>query len=63
MAKRAIAEGVQTDSLKVLVTDPSAPQDFETFARLEGHTVIWERLEEMFAITLKLRSPAPGDSP
>ena len=63
MAKRAIAEGVQTDSLKVLVTDQSAPQDFETFARLEGHTVSWERLEEMFAITLKLRSPVPGDSP
>jgi tRNA 2-thiouridine synthesizing protein A len=63
MAKRAIAEGVLTDSLKVLVTDPSAPKDFETFARLEGHTVSWERLEEMFAITLKLRSPAPGDSP
>jgi TusA-related sulfurtransferase len=63
MAKRAIAEGVQTGSLKVLVTDPSAPQDFETFARLEGHIVSWERLEEMFAITLKLRSPAPGDSP
>jgi TusA-related sulfurtransferase len=54
---------VLTDSLKVLVTDPSAPKDFETFARLEGHTVSWERLEAMFAITLKLKSPAPGDSP
>ncbi|MEL0153008.1 MAG: sulfurtransferase TusA family protein [Halieaceae bacterium] len=63
MAKRAINEGVLSDSLEVWVTDPSAPQDFETFARLEGHTVSWEQRDEIVAITLRLNSTAPGENP
>ena len=39
MAKRAIAECRPGDTIEILVTDPSAPKDFETFARLEGHSV------------------------
>ena len=63
MAKRAINEGVLSDSLEIWVTDPSAPKDFETFARLEGHTVSWEQRGEMVAITLRLSSSAPGENP
>ncbi len=63
MAKRAINEGASMDSLEIWVTDPSAPQDFETFARLEGHTVSWEQRGEMVAITLRLDSSAPGENP
>ena len=63
MAKRAINEGALSDSLEILVTDPSAPKDFETFARLEGHTVSWEQRGEMVAITLRLNSSAPGENP
>ncbi len=63
MAKRAINEGVLSDCLEVWVTDPSAPQDFETFARLEGHTVSWEQRDDIVAITLKLNSSASGESP
>lgn len=63
MAKRAITEGALSDSLEIWVTDPSAPQDFETFARLEGHTVSWEQRDEMVAITLRLSSSAPGENP
>ena len=63
MAKRAINEGALSDSLEIWVTDPSAPQDFETFARLEGHTVSWEQKGEMVAITLRLSSSAPGENP
>ena len=32
MAKRAIAECNPGDAVEILVTDPSAPKDFETFA-------------------------------
>ena len=63
MAKRAINEGALSDSLEIWVTDPSAPQDFETFARLEGHTASWEQRGEMVAITLRLSSSAPGENP
>jgi len=63
MAKRAINEGALSDSLEIWVTDPSAPQDFETFARLEGHTVSWEQRGEMVAITLRLSSSTPGENP
>ena len=63
MAKRAINEGALSDSLEIWVTDPSAPQDFETFARLEGHTVSWEQRGEMVVITLRLSSSAPGENP
>lgn len=63
MAKRAINEGALSDSLEIWVTDPSAPQDFETFARLEGHTVSWEQRGEMVAIMLRLGSSAPGENP
>ena len=63
MAKRTINEGALSDSLEIWVTDPSAPQDFETFARLEGHTVSWEQRGEMVAITLRLSSSAPGENP
>jgi len=63
MAKRAINEGTLSDSLEIWVTDLSAPQDFETFARLEGHTVSWEQRGEMVAITLRLSSSAPGENP
>lgn len=63
MAKRAINEGTLSDSLEIWVTDPSAPQDFETFARLEGHTVSWEQKGEMVAITLRLSSSAAGENP
>lgn len=63
MAKRAINEGALSGSLEIWVTDPSAPKDFETFARLEGHTVSWEQRGEMVAITLRLSSSAPGENP
>lgn len=63
MAKRAINEGTLSDSLEIWVTDPSAPQDFETFARLEGHTVSWEKKGEMVAITLRLSSSVAGENP
>lgn len=63
MAKRAINEGALSDSLEIWVTDPSAPQDFETFARLEGHTVSWEQRGEMVAITLRLIKSTPGENP
>ena len=33
---------------------PSAPQPFETFARLEGHSVSWETRNELTAIKLTL---------
>ena len=63
MAKRAINEEKVMESLEIWVTDSSAPQDFETFARLEGHTVSWERRGEMVAITLRLNLAASGESP
>lgn len=63
MAKRAINEGVLSGSLEIWVTDPSAPEDFETFARLEGHTVSWEQRDQMVAITLRLSSCAFGENP
>ena len=62
MAKRAISEGVLADRLEIWVTDPSAPQDFETFARLEGHTASWEQRGEMVAIMLRLNSSALGEN-
>ena len=62
MAKRAISEGVLAESLEIWVTDPSAPQDFETFARLEGHTARWEQRGEMVAIMLRLNSSALGEN-
>lgn len=61
MAKRAINEGVAGGSLEIWVTDPSAPDDFETFARLEGHTISWERLDDMVSIKLLLKPPVPGE--
>ena len=54
MAKRAIAECRPGDTIEILVTDPSAPKDFETFARLEGHSVSWETRNELTAIKLTL---------
>jgi len=63
MAKRAINEGAASDNLEIWVTDTSAPQDFETFARLEGYTVSWEQRGEMVAITLRLTSPGIGENP
>ena len=54
MAKRAIAECRPGDTIEILVTDPSAPKDFETFARLEGHSVSWEARNELTAIKLTL---------
>ncbi len=56
MAKRAIAEGCPGDAIEILVTDPSAPKDFETFARLEGHSVSWEAQNEVMAIKLTLNT-------
>ena len=56
MAKRAIAECNPGDAIEILVTDPSAPKDFETFARLEGHSVSWEVLNEVTAIKLTLNA-------
>lgn len=63
MAKRAINEGTSSDNLEIWVTDASAPQDFETFARLEGYTASWEQRGEMVAITLRLTLPALGENP
>jgi len=55
MAKRAIADCLPGDTIEILVTDPSAPpKDFETFARLEGHSVSWETRNELTAIKLTL---------
>lgn len=54
MAKRAIAGCRPGDTIEILVTDPSAPKDFETFARLEGHSVSWETRNELTAIKLTL---------
>ena len=62
MAKRAIAMCEQGDSIEVLATDPAAPSDFETFARLEGHSVSWERREEVLAIALTLYVAGEGGS-
>ena len=54
MAKRAIAECCPGDAIEILVTDPSAPKDFETFARLEGHSVSCETRDEVTTIRLRL---------
>ena len=62
MAKRAIAMCEQGDSIEVLATDPAAPSDFETFAKLEGHSVSWERREEVLAIALTLYVAGEGGS-
>ena len=62
MAKRAIAMCEQGDSIEVLATDPAAPNDFETFAKLEGHSVSWERREEVLAIALTLYVAGAGGS-
>ena len=62
MAKRAIAMCEQGDSIEVLATDPAAPSDFETFAKLEGHSVSWERREEVLAIALTLHVAGEGGS-
>ena len=56
MVKRAIAECNPGDAIEILVTDPSAPKDFETFARLEGHSVSWEVQDEVTAIKLTLNA-------
>lgn len=56
MAKRAIAECSPGDAIEILVTDPSAPNDFETFARLEGHSVSWETRDTVTAIKLTLHT-------
>ena len=56
MAKRAIAECNPGDAIEILVTDPSAHKDFETFARLEGHSVSWEAQDEVTAIILTLNA-------
>ncbi len=61
LAKRAIHEQAHAGSLEILATDPSAPKDFETFARLEGHTVSWERDDDLFTITLTLNSLSTGE--
>ena len=62
MAKRAIAMCEQGESIEVLATDPAAPSDFETFAKLEGHSVSWERREEVLAIALTLYVAGEGGS-
>ena len=62
MAKRAIAMREQGDSIEVLATDPAAPSDFETFAKLEGHSVSWEQRGEVLAIALTLYAAGPGGS-
>ncbi|MDA8590720.1 sulfurtransferase TusA family protein [Luminiphilus sp.] len=62
MAKRAIAMCERGDSIEVLATDPAAPSDFETFAKLEGHSVSWERREEVLAIALTLYVAGAGGS-
>ena len=54
MAKRAMADCGQGDVIEVLATDPTAPNDFETFARLEGHNMSWEARDEMIVILLLL---------
>ena len=56
MARRAIAECNPGDAIEILVTDPSAPKDFETFARLEGHSVSCEVQDEVTAIKLTLNA-------
>lgn len=52
MAKRAIADRRAGDLLKVVVTDPAAPKDFETFARLEGHHMSAEKQGDAWVILL-----------
>ena len=56
MAKRAIAECNPGDAIEIFVTDPSAPKDFETFARLEGHSISWEANDEVTEITLTVNA-------
>ena len=56
MAKRAIAECNPGDAIEIIVTDPGAPKDFETFARLEGHSVTWEARNEATVIKLTLNA-------
>ena len=62
MAKRAIAGREQGESIEVLATDPAAPSDFETFAKLEGHRVSWEQRGEVLAIALTLYAAGAGGS-
>lgn len=62
MAKRAIAMREQGDSIEVLATDPAALSDFETFAKLEGHSVSWEQRGEVLVIALTLYAAGPGGS-
>ena len=56
MAKRAIADCNPGDAIEILVTDPSAPKDFETFARLEGHRISWEANDEVTEIKLTVNA-------
>ena len=56
MAKRAIADCNPGDAIEILVTDPSAPKDFETFARLEGHSISWEANDEVTEIKLTVNA-------
>ncbi len=62
MAKRAIAMCEQGESIEVLTTDPAAPSDFETFAKLEGHSVSWEQRGEVLAIAITLYAAVAGGS-
>ena len=46
MAKRAMRDLPSGAVLEVLSTDAGAERDFESFARLAGHTVICEQLPD-----------------
>lgn len=54
MAKRAIASCDAGDAIEIWATDPKAANDFETFARLQGHDVSWQRRGEVLVIQLTL---------
>ena len=56
-ARKAVKAMAPNTQVLVLVTDPSAPDDFQDFCAVTGH--IWEgqeALEDHTRLTLKLKS-------
>lgn len=60
MTKRAMVGCGEGDVIEIFATDVTAPNDFETFARLEGHSMRWETRDEVIVILLSLGMAAGG---
>jgi len=52
MAKRALSELADGEVLLLLVTDPGAESDLETFCRRHGHSVVCERADAHWRIRI-----------